>query len=117
MSLFDRFALFVTELSAHSMAFGFALGVVASSLVTSWSVTDGIMTAVGFLMLFVIQNTQSRNNKAQQTKLDALILVTPEARNTLIDLENKSEAEILAEKEQLRVKSNVQRRSVKRTRS
>ena len=51
-------------------------------------------TIVTFLMVFVIQNTQNRDTQALQLKLDELIRVNAAARNSLMGLEEKSEAEV-----------------------
>jgi len=51
-------------------------------------------TIVTFLMVFLIQNTQNRDGAALQAKLDELIRVTKAARNDLVGVENKSEAEL-----------------------
>ena len=45
-------------------------------------------------MVFVIQNTQNRDTKALQLKLDELIRVNQAARNSLISLEKKPEPEV-----------------------
>jgi low affinity Fe/Cu permease len=45
-------------------------------------------------MVFVIQNTQSRDTQAMQLKLDELIGVNEMARNSLIELEEKSETDV-----------------------
>jgi low affinity Fe/Cu permease len=50
---------------------------------------------VTFLMVFLIQNTQNRDAKAMQLKLNELIRAST-ARNTMVDLENCSEEEIEA---------------------
>jgi len=42
---------------------------------------------VTFLMVFVIQNTQSRDTQAMQLKLDELIRVNKMARKTLAAIE------------------------------
>jgi low affinity Fe/Cu permease len=47
-------------------------------------------------MVFLIQNTQNRDSKAMQLKLDELIRATGEARNALIQLESMSEDELEA---------------------
>ena len=44
-------------------------------------------TIVTFLMVFVIQNTQSRDTQAMQLKLDELIRVNKMARKTLAAIE------------------------------
>ena len=51
-------------------------------------------TIVTFLMVFVIQNTQNRDGKAIQLKLDELIRALEGARNKLVDLENLSDEEL-----------------------
>jgi low affinity Fe/Cu permease len=45
-------------------------------------------------MVFVIQNTQNRDTKALQLKLDELIRATATARNSLMALEEKPESEV-----------------------
>ena len=51
-------------------------------------------TIVTFLMVFVIQNTQNRDGKAIQLKLDELIRALKGARNKLVDLEDLSDEEL-----------------------
>lgn len=51
-------------------------------------------TIVTFLMVFLIQNTQNRDSKAVQLKLDELIRVTNKARDSLVSLENMNDAEL-----------------------
>lgn len=51
-------------------------------------------TIVTFLMVFLIQNTQNRDSKAMQLKLDELIRATT-ARNTFIDIEDLNDDELL----------------------
>ena len=46
------------------------------------------------LMVFIIQNTQNRENKALHHKVDELIRVTKEAERSLIAIEEKEEGEL-----------------------
>jgi len=51
-------------------------------------------TILTFLMIFLVQNTQNRDGRAMQLKLDELIRTHKASRNQLIDLENLSDAEM-----------------------
>ena len=51
-------------------------------------------TIITFLMVFLIQNTQNRDNIALQLKLDELIRSIKGARNSMMDLEELSDEEI-----------------------
>jgi low affinity Fe/Cu permease len=51
-------------------------------------------TIVTFLMVFVIQNTQNRDGRAMQLKLDELINVTRNARSEFVDLEDLTDSEL-----------------------
>jgi low affinity Fe/Cu permease len=55
---------------------------------------------VTFLMVFLIQNTQNRDAQAMQLKLNELIRAVATARNTMVDLENCTEEEIAALREE-----------------
>jgi low affinity Fe/Cu permease len=97
----------VARSTAHHMgqpaAFVAAIGIIVLWGVTGplfgWSDTWQLIintgtTIVTFLMVFLIQNTQNRDSKAMQLKLDELIRATRRARNTLLDLEDLSEEEV-----------------------
>src|SRR6201993_118125 len=101
--LFARFARWVERQVGRSSTFVFAIAVVvlwaASGPVFGWSDTWQLVintgtTIVTFLMVFVIQNTQSRDTQAMQLKLDELIRVNKIARNSLINLEEMSEIDV-----------------------
>jgi low affinity Fe/Cu permease len=51
-------------------------------------------TIVTFLMVFLIQNTQNRDSKAINLKLDELIHVTDAAGNQMMDIESLSDEQL-----------------------
>jgi low affinity Fe/Cu permease len=51
-------------------------------------------TIVTFLMVFLIQNTQNRDARAINLKLDELIRAIGSARNQMIDIESLSDLEL-----------------------
>ena len=68
-------------------------------------------TIVTFLMVFLIQNTQNRDAKAMQLKLDEIIRALNKARNEMVDLENLSDEELNRLEDQfsrLRTKAETQ---------
>src|SRR5438034_775779 len=69
-------------------------------------------TVITFLMVFLIQNTQNRDAKAMQLKLDELIRALKGARNRLVDLEKLSDEELKTLEEQFsRLRENAALRS------
>jgi low affinity Fe/Cu permease len=103
MPLFARFARWVERRVGRSSTFLLAIAVVvlwaASGPIFGWSdtwqlVINTATTIVTFLMVFVIQNTQTRDTQAMQLKLDELIRVNEMARNSLINLEEMSEGDV-----------------------
>src|ERR1044071_9177494 len=100
---FDRFARWTEHQVGSPMAFWLALFVIIVWAVSGpffgWSntwqlVIDTGTTIVTFLMVFLIQSTQSRDTQALHLKLDELIRVDNAARNSLLNLEEMSEADI-----------------------
>lgn len=70
-------------------------------------------TVVTFLMVFLIQNTQNRDARVTQLKLDELIRAVAGARNSLVDMEHLSDEELTrlqSEFETLRNQTEVHRR-------
>lgn len=81
---------------------------IAIAIIICWAVTGPIFdysdtwqliintgtTIVTFLMVFVIQNTQNRDGKATQLKLDELIKASSGARTKFVDVEDLTDAEL-----------------------
>jgi low affinity Fe/Cu permease len=66
----------------------------------SWQlVANTGTTIITFLMVFIIQNTQNRDAKAMQLKLDELLRAVPKARKVFMDVEDEDLTEIAREKE------------------
>ena len=100
---FDRFARWTERQVGSPTAFVLAVAVIViwacSGPLFGWSDTWQLVintgtTIVTFLMVFLIQSTQSRDTRALHLKLDELIRVNQMARNSLFNLEEMSEAEI-----------------------
>jgi len=51
-------------------------------------------TIITFLMVFLIQNTQNRDGRAVQLKLDELIRSSTEARDEFVDIEELTDQEL-----------------------
>jgi low affinity Fe/Cu permease len=61
----------------------------------TWQLVINTCTSViTFLMVFLIQNTQNRDARAMQLKLNELIRAVSTARNMMVDLENCTDEEI-----------------------
>jgi len=61
----------------------------------NWAMVIGTGTSVAtFLMVFLIQNTQNRDARAINLKLNELIRAMDSARNQLIDIERLSDMEL-----------------------
>jgi low affinity Fe/Cu permease len=102
----DVFRIFARK---SSMVLGSAWAfVVAITIIFTWGLTGPAFhysdtwqliintgtTIVTFLMVFLIQNTQNRDSKAMQLKLDELIRALKNARNELVDLEKLSDEDL-----------------------
>jgi low affinity Fe/Cu permease len=99
-NLFRRFARATSNGIGSPIAFVFAVIVVLAWAVTgpffgyseTWQlVINTGTTIITFLVVFMIQNTQNRDSRAVHLKLDELIRVIKEARNELVDVEDKAD--------------------------
>jgi low affinity Fe/Cu permease len=100
---FTRFANWTASAAGHPQSF-----LLACLVVVAWGMTGPVFgfsdtwqlvintgtTIVTFLMVFLIQNTQNRDSKAMQLKLDELIRATQGAHNALLDLEELTESDL-----------------------
>jgi len=61
---------------------------------------------VTFLMVFIIQNTQNRDNLAINLKLDSVLKASEANEKRLIGLEDESDRELQEEKEEEQSEKN-----------
>ena len=100
---FRKFSERLSEAVESPWAFLAALGVVLAWLASgpllgfseTWHLAiDSFTAAVTFLMVFLIQNTQGRDARAIQLKLNELLRVMEGAHPALVNLEGLSEDEL-----------------------
>jgi low affinity Fe/Cu permease len=108
---FRRFAHHVSNIVGSPAAF-----LAAVALIVVWAACGPFMhysqtwqlvintatTIATFLMVFLIQNTQNRDARAIHLKLDELIRGVKGARNDVIDLEDRSDEELLKLQEEFK---------------
>lgn len=100
---FRRFAQMISKAAGHATAFVLGVAIIVVWLVSgplfrysdTWQlVINTGTTIITFLMVFVLQNTQNRDNQAIQLKLDELLRAVQNARNGLIDLEEMPDSAV-----------------------
>jgi low affinity Fe/Cu permease len=101
--VFGRFAHATAAAVGTPWAFFLALGVVVAWALAGtalgysdhWQlIINTGTTIVTFLMVFLIQNTQNREARVTQLKLDELIRAVKQARNRLVAMEEMSDEEL-----------------------
>jgi len=101
--LFVRFARSVAYVSGHPYCFTGAMAIIviwaalgpAFKFSDTWQlVINTGTTIITFLMVFLIQNTQNRDQHAVQIKLDELLRVTKGAHYALMQLEELTDQEL-----------------------
>lgn len=71
-------------------------------------IINTVATINASLMVFIIQNTQSRESKALHLKIDELLYAVKEAENEMIAIEEKEENELEVIRKKLRIKKEKQ---------
>ncbi len=103
LPLFERFASKVTKATGKPFAF-----IIVCTIILIWIITGPVFhfsdtwqlvintgtTIITFLMVFVIQHSQNKDNVALQLKLNELIAATATASNRLVDVEDLSAEEL-----------------------
>ena len=106
--MFSKTANKISEITGSHWAFLVALLLILGWLVSgplfafsdTWQlVANTVTTLATTLMVFIIQNTQNRDSKAMQLKLDELLRAVPRARNVFMDVEDEDLTEIAREEE------------------
>ncbi len=101
--LFERFANAATRFTGSSGAFSIAVLIVVAWAVSgplfgyseTWQlVINTGTTIITFLMVFLIQKAQNKDNKAIQLKLNELIAAHKETSNRMVDIEDLTESEL-----------------------
>ena len=99
----SKFLTWSAKMAGNPITFVIALSVVAIWLIiglfvgfdTQWIlILNTTATLNAALMVFIIQNTQNRGNKALHLKIDELIRATKEATKELIAIEEIEEEEL-----------------------
>lgn len=100
---FRKFSQKTSQLVGTTWAFLIAVLVVVVWALTgpmfnysdTWQlVINTSTTIVTFLMVFLIQNSQNRDTRALHIKLDEIIRVQTEARNSLLNLEDMTDEDL-----------------------
>ena len=100
---FHKISQSVSTKLGSPTAFGLALLLIVGWIITgpffnfsdTWQlVINTTTTIVTFLMVFAIQNTQNRDAKAMQLKLDELIKSNRGARTEFVDIEDLTDTEL-----------------------
>jgi low affinity Fe/Cu permease len=109
MTGFRRFAEATARVAGSPWIFAATVAITAVWLVLgpvfgfsdTWQLTmNTVASQVTFLVAFLLQNTQNRDTRAVQLKLDELIRSDAAARNQLINLEAMDDAQLDALKQE-----------------
>jgi len=100
---FDHFCRKASNLTGKPIAFNIALCIILFWMLTgplfgfndTWQlIINTATTIVTFLMVFLIQHTQNRDNEVVHLQLNELIRVTDKAENMMLGVQEFEEAEL-----------------------
>ncbi len=96
LSRADRYASRPSAAVIVLTAAGIWLGVsiVADFPAKLETIFETVVAALTLVMVFIIQHTQARHQRATQRKLDEILLALPGTDNALVTLEHASDAEL-----------------------
>lgn len=106
---FERFAQWLANWAGRPLTFGVALALIVVWALSgvlfdyndTWQlVINTSTTIITFLMVFLIQNTQNRDNDVLHIKIDELLRTTKRAHKALLDLEDMDPAQLHALRKQ-----------------
>jgi low affinity Fe/Cu permease len=112
--IFTRFTSSVASVLGHAWVFATALAVLVI-----WALSGPLMgfsdtwqliintstTIITFLMVFIIQNTQNRDNLAMNIKLDAIMGKMKITEEEIIEAEERSDKKLQREKKRIQNRS------------
>jgi low affinity Fe/Cu permease len=74
---------------------GWLVASVVAGFPAQWeTIFETVVAALTLAMVFIIQHTQARHQRATQRKLDEILLALPGTDNALVTLEHASDAEL-----------------------
>lgn len=113
--IFTRFTSYVSQAMGHAWVF-----VIALLVLVVWALSGPLLgfsdtwqliintstTIITFLMVFIIQNTQNRDNMAMNLKLDALIKKAGISSKELMEAEDHSDKKLEKDKKRMQKGKN-----------
>ena len=114
--IFTRFTSSVASILGHAWVFASAL-----IILVVWALTGPLLgfsdtwqliintgtTIITFLMVFIIQNTQNRDNLAMNLKMDALMQKAGITANDLVEAEDNSDKKLERDVERIKRKTHT----------
>ena len=122
--IFNRFTSKVSLILGHAWVF-----IVALVILAIWGISGPLLgfsdtwqlvintgtTIITFLMVFIIQNTQNRDNMAINIKQDAIMRKLGISENDLIEAEDKSDKSLERKKQAVQKSAEKTRSASKKT--